>query len=161
MRSTKVTRRLLYLQLALHFNWGVDAVQGCLERAGYKRYVARAKPPLSEANKRARIRWAEEHLNWTREQWFLILWIDETWVNGGRYTKIYVTRLSDEELDPTCVIDKVSKAKGWMFWGCFNGITKGPSLFWEKDWGSIRQKTYCEYIVNFPSLFRREKLIIL
>ena len=56
VRSTKVTRRLSYLQLALHFNWGVDAVQGCLERAGYKRYVARAKPPLSEANKRARIR---------------------------------------------------------------------------------------------------------
>ena len=34
-------------------------------------------------------------------------------------------------------------------------------MFWEKDWGSIGQKTYCEHIVNFPFLFRREKLIIL
>ena len=30
-----------------------------------------------------------------------------------------------------------------MFWGCFHGNTKGISLFWEKDWGSISKETYC------------------
>ena len=34
-----------------------------------------------------------------------------------------------------------------MFWGCFNGLTKGPCLFWEKEWGTINQQTYCERIV--------------
>ena len=34
-----------------------------------------------------------------------------------------------------------------MFWGCFNGGVKGPCLFWEKDWGTINQQTYCERIV--------------
>ena len=88
IRTSKITRRLSHLQLVLHFGWGVEAVKGCLERAGYERYIARTKPPLSEANCRTRKDWAEKHLNWTREQWFTILWTDKTWVNGGRYIKI-------------------------------------------------------------------------
>jgi ketohexokinase/beta-glucosidase len=34
-----------------------------------------------------------------------------------------------------------------MFWGCFNGVTKGPGIFWEKDWGWIGQESYCAHIV--------------
>jgi transposase len=34
-----------------------------------------------------------------------------------------------------------------MFWGCFNGTTKGPCVFWEKDWGHINMKTYIEHII--------------
>jgi len=34
-----------------------------------------------------------------------------------------------------------------MFWGCFHGSTKGPGLFWEKEWGKINQQSYCERIV--------------
>lgn len=34
-----------------------------------------------------------------------------------------------------------------MFWGCFNRDQKGPCLFWEKEWGTIGQQTYCERIV--------------
>ena len=29
-----------------------------------------------------------------------------------------------------------------MFWGCFHGNTKGPGLFWEKDWGTIKEESY-------------------
>ena len=33
-----------------------------------------------------------------------------------------------------------------MFWGCFSGgLGKGPSLFWEEDWGPIRAATHCEH----------------
>jgi hypothetical protein len=34
-----------------------------------------------------------------------------------------------------------------MFWGYFNGSTKGPCVFWEKDWGYISSTTYMERIV--------------
>jgi hypothetical protein len=148
VRTSKISRRLIYFELAVHFEWGVIAVKGCLERAGYGRYVAYIKPPISEKNRLDRIAWAEEHITWTREQWSGILWTDETWVTGGRHTKTWVTRLPDEELDPTCIVEKVSKPKGWMFWGCFHGFEKGPGLFWEKKWGSINRLTYCEHIVS-------------
>jgi hypothetical protein len=30
-----------------------------------------------------------------------------------------------------------------MLWGCFSGKHgKGPSLFWENDWGTITAKSY-------------------
>jgi Transposase len=148
VRTSKVSRRLTYLELAIHFDWGFIAVQGCLERAGYRRYVARVKPPISEKNRLARIDWAEEHKTWTKEQWRGILWTDETWVTGERHTKTWITRLPGEELDPTCIVEKVSKPKGWMFWDCFHGFEKGPGLFWEKKWGSINRLTYCEHIVS-------------
>jgi DDE superfamily endonuclease len=31
--------------------------------------------------------------------------------------------------------------------GCFHGRTKGPSVFWEKEWGSISEETYRARIV--------------
>ncbi len=60
------------------FQLGRQCDKGYLERAGYKRYIAHTKPPLSEANCRTRKDWVEKHLNWTREQWLTILWTDET-----------------------------------------------------------------------------------
>jgi transposase len=34
-----------------------------------------------------------------------------------------------------------------MFWGCFSSSAKGPSIFWEKEWGSINKERYCKRIV--------------
>lgn len=33
---------------------------------------------------------------------------------------------------------------------------KGPRLFWEKVWGSIRQRAYCERAVPLSKTFKRE-----
>ena len=121
----------------------VDTLRYALKKRGYKRYVALRKPPLSAKNKEDRLRWAIEHLDWTINQWKLIIWSDETWVTAGRHKKTYVTRKQGEELDITCVLQRQRRPPGWMFWGCFHGNTKGISLFWEKDWGSISKETYC------------------
>jgi transposase len=148
--SSKIGRLMSYTQLAIrfaHFNCSVEAIRSALNRRGYKRYVAHQKPPLSEKNKRQRLEWAEEHKEWTREQWYLILWTDETWITGGRHRKCYVTRKACEEWDPTCVLEKHHKKRGWMFWGSFHGKRKGPGVFWEKQWGSINKESYSEHIL--------------
>lgn len=148
--SSRQARQMSYLALSLVFkHWGVSeyAIRYALYKRGYRRYVARQKPPLSEANRKKRLEWAREHVHWTYDQWCLILWSDESWVTEGRHRKMWVTRRAGEELEPTCIVDKIQKRKGWMFWGCFNGTTKGPSLFWEKEWGSINSESYCERIL--------------
>jgi len=69
--ASKNGRRYSYLQLSCIFNrWGVGeyTIRSALRKAGFKRYVARTKPPLSEANKRKRLEWALEHRNWTYAQ---------------------------------------------------------------------------------------------
>jgi len=107
------------------------------------------KPPITERNRVIRLEWAREHVNWTQDQWYSILWTDETWITGGRHTRTWVTRraLAGEEVDPTCIVEKYQRKQGWMFWGCFHGDIQGPGIFWEKDWGSINSESYCAHTV--------------
>jgi transposase len=151
VQQSRATRQMSYLALASgpfqHWEVSEYTIRYALRNRGFTRHIALAKPPLSEANKTARLRWAVAHVGWTYEQWSKILWSDETWVTGGRHRRRWVTRRVGEELDDTCLVDKVRKKRGWMFWGCFSGSTKGPSIFWEKEWGSINKERYCERIV--------------
>jgi len=150
--ASKKNRRMTFLELSVTLFsaiFGVWAIKKALYRLGFRRRIARQKPPLSEKNRRARLEWAREHINWTSEQWSRILWTDETWVKGGHHRRQYVTRRQGEEWDPTCIVERHQRKRGWMFWGCFHGSTKGPGLLWEKEWGKINQQSYCERIVPF------------
>ncbi|KAI0997625.1 hypothetical protein K3495_g10559 [Podosphaera aphanis] len=111
------------------------------------RHPALIKPPLSEEVKRKRREWAEAHKDWTVEDWMATLWTDETWATDGQHKRDWVTRKIGEEVNATCVVEKVRKSLGWMFWGSFAGIEEGPCLFWEKEWGSITSETYPPRIV--------------
>ena len=148
--SSKTGRLMSYLHLSmefLQFDAGADAFKYALEKRGFHQRVARQKPPLSEKNQADRLAFAEAHKDWTREQWCLILWSDESWVQGGRHRKQWVNRRKGEVFNPTCLLTKIPKKQGWMFWGCFHEGTKGPGLFWEKDWGTITRESYREHTV--------------
>ena len=123
--QSKSTRRMTYLQVAEAL-WpdgevGAESVRYALHQRGYRRRIALRKPPISEANRIARLEWAHEYINWTKDQWNQVLWSDETWVTSIKHRRTMVTRRVGEELNSTCTIDRVQRAKGWMFWGCFNG----------------------------------------
>ena len=158
--ASRINRRMPYFQVAAVLDWpdvGEYAIQHALEKEGYHRRVGRVKPPISEKNRVLRLAWAEEHLMWTWKQWCIILWTDETWVTGGRHTKTYVTRKAGEEFEPTCIVDKIQRKSGWMFWGCFSGLTdKRPGLFWEKAWKSINKDSYIEHTIPVIDTFIRQ-----
>ena len=108
------------------------------------------RPPLSIRNKEDRLNWAWEHVWWTREQWYSVLWSDETWVQRGRYTKDYITRkIGDSELyNDDCVTARYQRKIGWMFWGSISGkYGRHKGLFWEKDWESINEGSYSGIII--------------
>lgn len=147
--ATRANRRLSYEKVAEKMDFGVkkDAIRAALEKRGYHRRLAMSKPPISERNRVTRLAWAQEHVGWTMDQWYNILWTDETWVTGGRHMRTWVTRKPGEEWDTTCILEKVQRKKGWMFWGSFHGNTPGPGIFWEKDWGTINSESYCAHTV--------------
>ena len=62
------SRRLSYKEIAEITNSTVSRVRQTLRRLGYRRSVATKKPPISEANRLARLAWATEHRYWLREQ---------------------------------------------------------------------------------------------
>lgn len=150
IRGSKEGRQASYLKLSqVVFNgsYGHSAIRNTLRRLGYKRYVARRKPPISEKNRLFRLQWAQERLSWTIDDWKKILWTDETWITGGTHRKGWVTRLPGEEWEDSCVIYRHQRKGGWMFWGSFHGTKKGPGVFWEKDWGKINAESYQQHIV--------------
>ncbi|OBR11336.1 hypothetical protein CH63R_03632 [Colletotrichum higginsianum IMI 349063] len=149
--SSQQGRLASFLQLSVVlFNgaYGEDAIRSTLRRLGYRRYVARQKPLLSEATREKRLAWALAHVKWPLEEWKRVIWTDETWVLGGNYRKVNVTRKPEEELDPTCIIQRPKRKQGWMFWGSFAGSMKGPGTVWDmKSWGTITVKSYQQHIV--------------
>jgi hypothetical protein len=83
VRSSRRTRQISYLALATgpFKAYGVlqHVIQRALQRRGYTRWLACAKPPLTEDTRDLRLGWAELHVNWEPWQWWRILWSDETW----------------------------------------------------------------------------------
>jgi transposase len=128
--------------------FGMWTIKKTLYRLGFRRQVARRKPPITEETRQKRLAFALEHIDWTLDQWRTILWTDETWVTAGPHRKQYVTRRQGEEWEDTCIVERHQRKGGWMFWGSFSGLNgKGPGLFWEKDWGTITEESYCQHIV--------------
>jgi transposase len=150
VRASARNRLMPYAQIPEAIGWNVSEAQvrRALQKEGYARRSARLKPPISEANRIARLAWARAHVHWSEEEWGKILWTDETWVTGGRHTKVWVTRTAGEALEPFCVVERAGRKRGWMFWGSISlRKGKGPCVFWEKDWGTINKETYCAHTV--------------
>ncbi len=96
--SSKENRRIQYWKIPVILHWDVseNAIRYALKNQGFHRYIARRKPPISEKNRQLRLRWAQEHLNWTKDQWYSIFWTDETWITDRRHTRTWVTRRRGE-----------------------------------------------------------------
>lgn len=97
VRSWPEGRSMNFLELSMHsqfahWNCSEQLIRKVLKTRGYKRYVAREKPPLNNINKEKRLAFAHAHASWTKQQWGQVLWTDESWVNGGRHTRTWVTR---------------------------------------------------------------------
>lgn len=148
--ASSYNRRMSLARLPAALGWTCSrhAIRTALRRAGFKRYIARRKPPITEATRLKRLAFAEQYKSWTIDDWMKVLWSDETWATGGRHTRTWVTRRANEELEETCIVERHQRKKGWMFWGCFSGLTgKGPGLVWEKEWGTITSESYVDHIV--------------
>ena len=77
---SKRTRRMPLIQIDEEMKLYVSesTIRRALQKEGYRRRIACKKSPISEKNRQIRLAWAEEHVNWTRQQWDCILWTDET-----------------------------------------------------------------------------------
>ena len=66
IKGSKEGRQASFLkisQIVFNGNYGQYAIRSTLRRLGYKRYVARRKPAISEKNRLFRLQWARERLS--------------------------------------------------------------------------------------------------
>jgi hypothetical protein len=86
------------------------------------------KPLISVKNRKRRIAFAKEHLNWTTEQWKNVLWSDESKFNLFSSDGIrYVRRPINSRYQPKYTVPTVKHGGGSiMVWGAFSGNGMGP-----------------------------------
>lgn len=112
--ASKEGRRMTYDQLieALQLLVSRETLRKALARRRYHRCKALRKPPISERTRELRLTFAQEHVNWTREQWQKVLWTDETWVTSTYHRRIYVTRRAGEEFEDNCLRERLPGNSG-------------------------------------------------
>ncbi len=83
-------------------------------------------PLLSAKNRKRRLQFAQDHQNWTIEDWKNVAWSDESWFllwySDGR---VRIWRKAHESMGPSCLVSTVQAAGGVMVWGIFSWHTLG------------------------------------
>jgi hypothetical protein len=150
--ASKINRETPWIEIPsiLGFDCGEHAIRTAFKKEGFARRVSRKKAPLTQQHADERYKWALEHVNWTDEQWDIVLWSDETWAQPGIHTRIWTTRrIGEAEVyDKDCVQPRYQRKIGWMFWGSMSGkYGRHRGLFWEKGWEKINAGSYSGIIV--------------
>ncbi|CAD6199338.1 unnamed protein product [Caenorhabditis auriculariae] len=106
----------------------VSTVKRRLNAAGIMGRRPVKKPLISEKNRVARVKWAKEHLNWTRRDWNKILWSDESkFLLFGSDGIQWVRRPIGSRYHPKYQLPTVKHGGGsCMVWGAFSGSGIGP-----------------------------------
>jgi hypothetical protein len=118
---------------------------------GYCRRVAKRKgfstDPIAMQR---RLDFAQQAINWSQERLYSQIFSDEVWAMGGTHTRSFVTIKEDnsDRYRPENLQHKYSKLPAWMFWGTIAKGTKGPCVFFEKEWGSIDSEVYDTHVLS-------------
>ena len=102
-------------------------VRRALKEQGLKAVKKAKKPRLSSAHRKARLRWAREHENWTIEDWKRVIWSDETKINRINSDGIKYAWSKDSKSSPAVVAEETLKFGGGsiMIWGCMSWFGTG------------------------------------
>jgi transposase len=118
------------------------------ERERYHRRVATKKPLLTEEHRKARLEWAEKYKDWRFDEWCCVVWTDEASFTTGGFGVVYVTRQAGEKYKPSCLVPKFRGFSSWMAHGCISGLSKGPLVVFEKDYGKVAAEVYTKHVLS-------------
>lgn len=156
LRLSTENRRLLLVQLAnledLHYD--IRTLRKALQKEGYSRRIARAKPLLTEKKKEHRLQWVREHLDWSDRQWSRVIWINEASIRCGHFGQVYVTRAVGEKFESDCLIARFRKYLAYMIWGAIS--FNGPKELFVFDKGRIDGAKYRDNILPRLTKVSRE-----
>ena len=131
VRLSLSNRRLISSDLCQEWRQSIgvevstSTIRKRLLRSGLRRCKAKEKLKVSVKQRKARIAWAKEHLNWTSEDWDKVIFSDEsTFTIQNHAGNNFVRRRPHEALSPQCISPTIKHPTSLMIWGCMasNGI---------------------------------------
>lgn len=134
------------LTLGVERKISASTVQRIFKRQGIHKLKPTCKSGLTAAMKAARLKFCQDHKDWTLEDWKdwkNVTWTDETSVClGHRRGSVRVWRTKQDRYDPTVVRPRWHGASEFMFWGCFSYDKKGPCHIWKPETEIIISKQF-------------------
>jgi hypothetical protein len=114
------TQATQILQNVINTPISAQTLRRQLKSKGMRAVVKRKRPLLKSRHRRARMEFAERHLEWTIEDWKRVIWSDETKINRlGSDGRKYVWKDVGESLSDRLVEGTVKFGGGnLMMWGC-------------------------------------------
>ncbi|EIE89009.1 hypothetical protein RO3G_13720 [Rhizopus delemar RA 99-880] len=105
----------------------VNTVRRALRDAGLVSFVRPKKPLINERNRKKRLQWARQHIDWTVNDWMNVIWSDETKVNRfGSDGKSYAWKVPGQPLKKHQVCETVKHGGGSiMVWSCISWYNPG------------------------------------
>ena len=116
-------------------------------KEGYGRRVARKKPVLTSVMRTKRLKWAQEMARFSRDDWRKALWTDESSMAIDRPHRRHKNRRVSQAYHPQCVQPKFRHSIKVMIRGSISGHGLELMVIWEKEWGNVTAKSYCEHTV--------------
>ena len=101
----------------------------------YKSLKPIHKPLLTIAQRERRVKFAKKYLNFTQDDWFDVLWSDESifTVTCNRGARVY-RRQGSDPLHPWYVEQTVKHPDSLIVWGCFSGRGLGKLVVMPKKY---------------------------
>ncbi len=95
---------------------------------GYSSRRLHRVPLLSAKNRKRRLKFAQAHQNWTKEDWKNFAWSDESrFLLRHSDGRVRIWCKEHESMDPSCFVSTVQAGGGGvMLWGIFVWHTLGP-----------------------------------
>ncbi|KAF2368255.1 Transposase Tc1-like [Trinorchestia longiramus] len=128
---------------------GIEASKHTISRAlrceGLRSRIPHKISLLKKRHVKARLKYANDHLNRPSAFWNSVLWSDETKIElFGRNSTNHVWRQRNEEYKPKCTIPTVKFGGGSiMVWGCISSLRVGKLHIIE---GTKNGRKYCEIL---------------
>ena len=119
-RNRFITAEEIKVALPPDISICTNTIRARIKESGeFNSYWASRKPFISIANKRKRLAWARDHINWTAEQWKSVMWTDESPYVLRFNGKTRVWRMHNERYSTTCCKGTLKHDDKIMVWGAF------------------------------------------
>ena len=129
-----------------------------LDDVGLFGRMDRKKPLLTDLHRQLRLQWAKERKNWGVDQWYKVIWSNESKFNlFGSNGRVYIRRRVREDYLPECVQSTVKFGGGSvMVWGCVTSDGVGPLTTVDgrmkaKDYIDLLEQTLVSFMTTMGS----------
>ena len=144
-RAVSSNRRHTLVELANLVSVSRTTVRFYLRELGFRNCIAPTKPYLNVKYKADRLAFARAYESWTFEDWYNIIWTNESsFENGKNSWQIRVWWKAYKKYNWDCIAPSFKSGRSSvMVWGAFTSFDKSPLVTIPSDKRSSSDCNYC------------------